>query len=86
MSTKFIRFVAVLAILVSIVGITGVARADPAGEKTAAAASASSAVIAWFTNWITNSTTVSNGTHASIAFDPDSGTPLSVTTTPPAVT
>ena len=77
MFTKFARFGAVLAILVGILGNTGVVRADPTGEKTAAAASVSSAATAaWFTDWITSSTTVSDGIHVSIAFDPGSGTPI----------
>ena len=77
MSTKFIRFVAVLAILVSIVGITGVARADPAGEKTAAAASSSTSpsISPWLKGWADENTSVHLGYYPSIAYNPADGLP-----------
>jgi len=75
MSKKFIRFVAVLTILVSIVGNTGVVRADPVGEKTSAAASASPATAPWFVGWADKTTSANVGSYPSIAYSPIDGLP-----------
>ncbi|NCT21327.1 hypothetical protein GW781_09250 [bacterium] len=72
MNRKLFLFISLIALLALVLSASGPALASP---LMGGGGGPPPPATAWFTDWITSSTTVSDGTDVSIAFDPGDGTP-----------